>query len=664
MILTFDNVNFFFKFIRQFLASIDVVVFSLLSWMIEGVFNLSSLMLNADFAKQIYTRIYIILGIFMTFKLTFSFLKYLVSPDAMTDKEQGVGKLVGRVVAMIIMLIIFPIVFFNPVPGDSQNRTLLVMLQDGVVKTLPRIILGQAIDDTNASGGVNAKDNGKELALSMLKSFYYPSLCNEDSKNYDESQKGECQKYFAGQQATISSDSNDKLESSGIDSFKTFYASVINEGQEGEYAYQYMWPLTTVTGILLIVIMGGICIDVAIRIFKLLILEVMAPIPIMTYIDPKASKDGSFAAWSKSLISTYIDLFVKLGTVYLVLLLASALFSQKLFDQAAYNNFSGLSYLYVQVFLVLGLFQFAKQAPKFIKDALGIKDNGGGSGGFMGKAFAGMAGAAAGFAGGVAGGGGIMGGLSAAAGGFSAGAANAGSGKPLGMYSKSRDEMAKSTGKIPGGIVGRIRQNSFNRQANKAGYQDILADEKELKDGIVAKSADKNVSDRKLANLRSQQANKTAEVNMKRDALTLANQNATQARANMSSGKYKQVEDDLNYASANGISEADAVATMPADVLASYNAYKEDMKLINAADTAQREYNDSNAELTTLNSDIAYEQDRNINLSQDIEQFQQNLQNVQKDKDKVEKGYNVYKSKKESKTPTKKNPYKPGDYNR
>lgn len=481
MILTFDNVNFFFKFIRQFLASIDVVVFSLLSWMIEGVFNLSSLMLNADFAKLIYTRIYVILGVFMVFKLTFSFLKYLVSPDAMTDKEQGVGKLVGRVVAMIIMLIIFPIVFFNPVPNDSQNRTLLVVLQDGVVKTLPRIILGQAIDDTNASGSVNAKDNGKELALSMLKSFYYPSLCNEDSKNYDEGQKEECQKYFKGQQATISSNPNDNLGSSGIDSFKAFYGSVINEGQEGEYSYQYMWPLTTVTGILLIVIMGGICIDIAIRIFKLLILEIMAPIPIMTYIDPKASKDGSFAAWSKSLISTYIDLFVKLGTVYLVLLLASALFKQELFDKTAYERFSGLSYLYVQVFLVLGLFQFAKQAPKFIKDALGIKDNGGGSGGFMGKALAGMAGAAAGFAGGVAGGGGIMGGLSAAAGGFSAGAANAGSGKPLGLYGKTRDEMAKSLGKTPGGVKGKMQLAANKRALAKMGVSEGTLDDAKAK---------------------------------------------------------------------------------------------------------------------------------------------------------------------------------------
>ena len=661
MILTFDNVNFFFKFIRQFLASIDVVVFSLLSWMIEGVFNLSSLMLNADFAKQIYTRIYIILGVFMAFKLTFSFLKYLVSPDAMTDKEQGVGKLIGRVVAMIIMLIAFPIVFFNPVPGDSQNRTVLAILQDGVVKTLPRIILGQAIGDTNASGSVNAKDNGKELALSMLKSFYYPSVCNEDSKNYDKNQSTECQKYFAGEQASISS--KDDLDPSGINSFKAFNNSIINEGSGGDYAYQYMWPLTTVTGILLIVIMAGICIDIAIRCFKLLILEVMAPVPIMTYIDPKASKDGSFAAWSKTLISTYIDLFVKLGTVYLVLLLASALFKQELFDKAAYNNFSGLSYLYVQVFLVIGLFQFAKQAPKFIKDALGIKDNGGG-GGFMGKALAGMAGAAAGFAGGVAGGGGIMGGLSAAAGGFSAGAANAGSGKPLGMYSKSRDEMAKSTGNLPGGIVGRIRQNGFNRQANKAGYQDILADEKKLKEDIATQSDAKNNSDRRLASLRSQQANKTAEVNMKRDALNLANQNAIQARANMSSGKYKQVQDDLDYARDNGISEADAVATMPADVLASYNAYKEDMRLIDAADRAQAEYDMSNSELSTLNNDVASEEDRNINLSQGIQQSQQYLQDVQKDKDKVEKGYSVYKSKKESKTPTKKNPYTSGNYRR
>ena len=46
----------------------------------------------------------------------------------------------------------------------------------------------------------------------------------------------------------------------------------------------------------------GITIDVAKRVFKLIILEVVAPIPIMSLIDPKSSKDGAFSHWLKSLI--------------------------------------------------------------------------------------------------------------------------------------------------------------------------------------------------------------------------------------------------------------------------------------------------------------------------------------------------------------------------
>lgn len=648
MILMMDDVWFLADMLRKLVASLDVLVYSLLGFMIEGVFNLSNVMLNLDFVNQIYSRMYIVLSIFMVFKLSFSFFKYLVSPDAMNDKEQGVGKLISRVIIMVILLIAFPIVFFQPLSGDSQNRTIIGVLQDGVVKTLPRIILGQKVSNNSNTAGT-VKDDGRELALAMLKSFYYPSVCNEDSKNYDKNQSEQCNNYFKGESATVSGQG---LESTGISNFHYFSSSVTNEGKNGEYAYQYQWPLTLLAGILLVVIIGGICIDVAIRTFKLLILQVMAPVPIMTYIDPKDSKDGSFAAWSKSLITTYIDLFVKLGTVYLVLLLSSALFQDRLF---AKSNVTGIAYLYVRVFLIVGLFQFAKDAPKFIKETLGIKDSGGSS--FMGKAMSGLAGAAAGFAGGVAGGGGLAGGLSAAAGGFSAGTANSGSGKPLGMYSKSRDEMAKDTGGIPGGLAGRIRQSGFNRNANKAGYQDILADKQALKDKIISDTQNKNDSDRRLAELCSKQSAQAANVDAKRTALTLANQNATQARANMASGMYKQVQDDLAYARNNGMSEAEAVATMPDDVLASYNAYKYDMSLIDAADSAQNDYDVANDALTAINEEVANEQNNNIQISQGLEQSQRDLQDVQKKKDKVEKGYNVYTSKKDNNTPTKKNPY-------
>lgn len=443
MILTFDNYDFFVDFLRGVLASIDKLVFSLLGWIIEGIFNLSTLAVNVDFVQSIYKRIYIILAIFMVFKLTFSFLKYLVSPDAMTDKEQGVGKLAARVVTMVVMLIAFPILAFQPVKG-MQNRTILQILQDGLVKTLPRIILGTKIDESNnSSSEIKAKSNGEQLALSMLKSFYYPSVCPGGAAE-EEKYASECDSYFQGGSGSVEMEIDSKTLWKGgtgiteIKSLSDFEESVkeqLAKSSDKAYAWNYMWPLTTITGILLIVIMLGISIDVAVRVFKLMILQMMAPIPIMSYIDPKASKDGAFNAWLKSFVSTYIDLFVKLGTVYLILLLAQALFSDQLF---AKTNFKGLSFLYVRVFLIIGLFQFAKSAPKFIKDALGIKDNGGG---FMDSLK--TLGAAAGLAGGTAIG--AVGGLAGGAASGYAAARAAGNNKFISAL--------KGAGKGLGGVV-------------------------------------------------------------------------------------------------------------------------------------------------------------------------------------------------------------------
>lgn len=428
-----QNYNFFVDFLRTVLADIDGLVFSLLGWVIEGIFNLSTLNVNTEFVKTLYTRVYVLLSVFMVFKLSFSFLKYLVSPDAMTDKEQGVGKLVGRIVTMIVMLIVFPIVAFQGI-SSMGNRTILQILQDGVITTLPRVILGTGIkENTNDEGSAskfNVKTNGEQLALSMLKSFYYPSVCPGGAAE-DEKYASACNEYFSGGTGSVEMEVTTSSVWSGtkgiteIDSISDFKKSV-NEyisGADGKpYAWRYMWPLTTITGILLIVVMLGISIDVATRAFKLLILEVMAPVPIMSYIDPKASKDGSFSTWLKSFVSTYVDLFVKLGSVYLVLLLASALFNDQLFGKI---NLKGLSWLYVRVFLVIGLFQFAKNAPKFIKDALGIKDSGGG---FMDSLK--TLGAAAGLAGGA-----VLGGIGGMASGIAAAKAS-GSKNPLTYLNK------------------------------------------------------------------------------------------------------------------------------------------------------------------------------------------------------------------------------------
>lgn len=430
MILMFDSVGWFNNLLRPFFGGIDYLVYTLLGWVIEGIFNLSSIFANKDVTEIIYTRIYTVLAIFMVFKLTFSFIKYVVSPDTMVDKEQGVGKIIARTLTMLAILIILPTIFFKSDIFPGQNAPILTMLQNGVIKTLPKVILG--ISDDNGNTTTTAKENGNVMALNMLSSLYYPNECKD---------------------AAVC-DSDNKLTS-----LSGFSTSLNMTDTNSSYVYYYMWPLTTLCGIILVFILVGIAVDVAIRVFKLMILQMIAPIPVMTYIDPKSSKDGAFNSWIKTFTTTYLDIFIKLGTVYLLLLLVKEFFSGKLFGNV-YKTLGFASGNFVMIFLIIGLFQFAKEAPKFIKDALGIKDSGGGS--FMGKALSGMAGAAAGFAGGLATGG-LSGGLS----GIMTGASSGLAGKPGQVFAQVRDEQAKLLGKTPGGIKGKLQNQAMQRSVMK-----------------------------------------------------------------------------------------------------------------------------------------------------------------------------------------------------
>ena len=433
MILMFDKKSWINGILRELFGGIDSLLYSLVSWIIEGIFNLANVTANGDLVVKIYNRVYAILAIYMVFKLTFSFLKYLVSPDRMKDKEQGVGKLVGRTLTMIVIIVALPIIFFNyKLNIGGQQKTLLNAAQDGVMQLIPKIILG--VEDDQAS---SAKEAGESMALMMLQNFYKPMACKADPVNCD----------------------NSKV----FNTFTDFSNSLTNHSN-GSYDYYYMWPLSTVVGVIMVILLLGLSVDVAIRIFKLIALQMIAPIPVMSYMDPKSSKDGgAFSSWVKNFISTYTSIFISLAILYFVLLLITYLMNGKLFGGSWTDpNVKGLSKVYLTVFMVIGLLKFAKDAPKFLKESLGIKDKGGSS--FMGQAAGGLAGSAAGFAGGLAGGGGLAGAMAGASGGFKAGAEGSATGKKANVFAQTRDAQAKALGKQQGGLLGKA-QTAANKNA-------------------------------------------------------------------------------------------------------------------------------------------------------------------------------------------------------
>ena len=136
------------------------------------------------------------------------------------------------------------------------------------------------------------------------------------------------------------------------------------------YVFAFNWLASAIVGIVFLIILIGFTIDIAVRSIKLAVLRLLAPIPIISYIEPKSSKDGGmFSSWVKALTSTYLDLFLRLAIVYFVIFLIQDMIANGIII----NETGGLVGGFSIIFIMLGLFFFAKMAPKFIKDALGLK---------------------------------------------------------------------------------------------------------------------------------------------------------------------------------------------------------------------------------------------------------------------------------------------------
>ena len=375
--------------LRGLFASINYCIYSLIQWIIQGMFDLANLPSNFTLMEEMRTRIYVILGVFMVFKITISLLNYMLNPDAMTDKEKGAGKLVVRTVTACAFLIVLPF-------GFQKLR----QAQEVFLPVLPKVILGQTDDNSNT-----VQDNAEAMAVAALRAFYKPcDVCEtEVDVIYSISDMNSTYADAGDREVTEIVDGQEQTETRNL------------------YDYDFNYVFAAIIGIIMVLILFGITLSVATRVFKMFLLEMLAPIPIISYIDPKSSKNGAFAAWIKQVLMTFIDIFIKLGLIYIVLYLMSKFTST---GTDALFDFGGLKktdtrYLYLQVFLILGLLMFAKDAPKFVKDALGIKDNG--NHGFVEGALGAVAGAVTGAASGAISGRGLSGAITGAAAGISAG---------------------------------------------------------------------------------------------------------------------------------------------------------------------------------------------------------------------------------------------------
>lgn len=348
--------NIVMNAIRGFVAFIDSIILSLISSVYDLIFAVANFSGNSELVglyNKIEKRVYVIVGIFVLFKVLMSLISYLANPDKLTDKEQGAGKFITRIITSLILLIAVPQIVF-----PTLDR-----LQEPLVATVAKVIMGNEINTSNA-------DVGDDMALSMFSTFF------TNNENCDAS----------------------GAVNSTLDSIYELPNLATEEcpGNPNLYRYDYFMLISTVFYLIVIVLLLIIGIDLAIRSFKLIVLKVLAPIPILSYISPKSAKDGMFSSYVKLFATTWLDIFIKFGVIYL-----GFAFIQLIVDgQLAVNVASGLIKTGLgSILLILGAIIFMFQAPKFIKKALNLKDGefGAGVAGLLGigATAAGMVGAGA-----------------------------------------------------------------------------------------------------------------------------------------------------------------------------------------------------------------------------------------------------------------------------
>lgn len=567
----------------------DAIVYQFVAIM----YNIFLAIVRVDFGDinnifdNVLTRLYLVLSVFMLFKISFSLLQMLVDPEMAKNSTTGGSALVKRIFISIVMLIAFPLVF------DILHDVQVAIVENA---TIQKIILGSTSESLNTAAA------GPSFSWSLLSSFARPQGDGKWSET-------------TGKVKTA----YDKIWN-GSDYSLMQLVPVINDTQ-----LTYTPIISTIAGAVVVFYLLSFSMDIGLRSFKLMFLETIAPIPIITYMSPKKDGSSAFDKYKKMYITTYVDLFIRLACVYLVLLLANKVMYLVNNGQLALNlgdniPLTGLSAKIAAIILIVALFHFAKQIPNLVSGMLGFEQS---TSAFGGAAIAGLAGAA-GLAGGAIGGlvggagGAIMQGINtgqgagliaqnALAGGLGGIARGAYGGASAGLSTRSAANMYKNvTGGIGKGMARQNLSNAANFAAGGLAARYLGGIDNALGGATRAQTRDKRAQEQAssaIAGIQGSQAYQDAEANIGDANMNVydAEQDLSAAQSGLSAaqGAFNGVDSDLSAAMAAQTEASDTMGLVQGVRDAVTNSYAADYG-ISYAD-AQSALSDDSAYNAQLN---------------------------------------------------------------
>ncbi|MBO5475365.1 MAG: hypothetical protein J5982_02530 [Bacilli bacterium] len=357
----FNNTMAFF-----FVKLLDTMAYGLLATaynIFDAVSKLNLFGGNAageELYNTITARFYTVLSVLMIFVFAYQLIMMIIDPDGKEQKASGT--LVKDTLVSIVAIILLPTLF-----------KYMALFQTHVISnnTIGAMILGQ-------NGTAKNQDPGKNISLMVFMSFYHPNNTTY-STFFDEN--GELRSDAEAQcKAESADDAHPDGRTSTCEKFVEGLGKWKNQKAVGigdltgikdlrhwvGDSMEYMWILSTGAGIITAWFFFAYSIAMGTRAVKLGVLQIIAPIPLVFRVFPQTRK--TYETWFGEIKKTYLEVFIRLGVIFFIIALIQQVptFINIIFD-ANNGAGSGLTKCIATVCLILGMLQFAKDAPDLFK---------------------------------------------------------------------------------------------------------------------------------------------------------------------------------------------------------------------------------------------------------------------------------------------------------
>lgn len=413
---------------------LDGIVYTVVAY----VYKIFILMAQIKFSEiykilePLIDRVKALIMVLVMFKLGKSLIEYMIDPAKATDKNAGGAALVKNLFFTAALLILYPFIF-----GVMSDISLLIIgSQDGNYEYIGKLVDAGGGGDTGllarfiwgSDVDMNEMDVGGWLAHQTFTIFLHD--ISSDGSGF----------------STETVDT--EIEEDG----KYVFTKAHNLVDEIDITVEYTLPfVSTIMGLYLIYSIAVVSIEIGVRMFKMIILQILAPLAIITIID-KGISSPTFKTFCKTYISVFLEAITRIAIVFIVTTFVGAFM-----DPDRLTSFFGSPDLITENVITRGLicivvlvagYRIVGILPKFIDQALGTSMAGSASGSGFGKFAAGLVGGAIGFGSGlvtgIAGGAGVLGTagnmLSGAVGGYQSG----GKGKNVADFFRNQSANAQA----------------------------------------------------------------------------------------------------------------------------------------------------------------------------------------------------------------------------